>query len=181
MTLRIGLLRHFPVSEQLPAGWRTADELAEWRAIYDRSETIVGPYDLAGIDWQSCVASDLSRTIATAQRVFAGPFTTTPLLREPEFATFATGRLRLPLRAWQVVLQIAWLSGHRSQRDHRDDFRRRVSAVADQLSAATRDTLVVSHAGMMAYLGRELCRRGFRGPTLRIAKHARAYVYTCPD
>jgi hypothetical protein len=39
------------------------------------------------------------------------------------------------------------------------------------------DTLVVSHAGMMAYLSAELRRRGFAGPKLRWAKHATAYIY----
>ena len=45
------------------------------------------------------------------------------------------------------------------------------------MSALDQDTLVVSHAGIMAYLSSELRRRGFAGPKLRIAKHATAYVY----
>jgi hypothetical protein len=73
--------------------------------------------------------------------------------------------------------RFSWLTGHRSQRACRDDFRRRVSEVADRLCRARRDTLVITHAGMMAYLSRELRRRGFVGPKLRIARHATAYVY----
>ena len=41
----------------------------------------------------------------------------------------------------------------------------------------TGDTLVVSHAGMMAYLSADLRRRGYSGPKLRIAKHATLYTY----
>lgn len=50
-------------------------------------------------------------------------------------------------------------------------------SIADHLSAVEQDTLVVSHAGMMAYLSAELRRRGFLGPKLRIARHATAYLY----
>lgn len=49
--------------------------------------------------------------------------------------------------------------------------------MADRLAAAERNTLVVSHAGVMAYLSAELRRRGFHGPPLRLAKHATLYVY----
>jgi hypothetical protein len=113
----------------------------------------------------------------TAQAVFRGEITQSATLREADFAPFRTGSLRLPIGIWKWVLRFAWLTGHRSQRNCRDDFRRRIAAVADQLSAADRDTLVVSHAGTMAYLSRELQRRGFVGPKLRVAKHAVAYVY----
>ncbi|HEX5218863.1 MAG TPA: hypothetical protein VFZ59_04800 [Verrucomicrobiae bacterium] len=44
-----------------------------------------------------------------------------------------------------------------------------------------RDTLVVSHAGVMMYLSDELRRRGFAGPKLRTPKHAIAYIYERPD
>ncbi|HEX8281488.1 MAG TPA: histidine phosphatase family protein, partial [Chthoniobacterales bacterium] len=112
-----------------------------------------------------------------AKAVFRGEVECTPLLREPEFAEFRTGRLRLPVPVWRWWLRLAWMTGHQSQRGCRDEFRRRVAAVADRLCALEGDTLVVSHAGMMAYLSRELRRRGFSGPKLRIAGHATAYVY----
>jgi broad specificity phosphatase PhoE len=179
-TLRVGLLRHFPVVEPLPAGWKTAADLQAWLKRYDQAETPVGKFDLGGVDWQACLSSDSSRAWVTAQAVFRGEIAQTASLREADFAPFRTGNLRLPVGVWKWVLRFAWLTGHRSQRACRDDFRRRVSAVADQLSVADRDTLVVSHAGMMAYLSRELRRRGFVGPQLRIAKHAVAYVYVKP-
>lgn len=179
--VRIGLLRHFPVAQQLPVGWRTAADLRVWREGYDHAETLVGAFDLGGVAWQACISSDLNRTCVTARAVFNGPIVRTALLREPEFAPFQTGNLRLPVWTWRGLLQLSWLTGHKSQRACRDDFRRRVGAVADQLCAADQDTLVVSHAGMMAFLSRELRRRGFAGPKLRIAKHATAYVYEKRD
>lgn len=175
--MRIGLIRHFPVEEPLPSGWMTAADLQRWRARYDHAATSVGPYELGGIAWQACIASDLPRTRITAGAVFGGPVEYTPLLREAEFAEFTTGSLRLPVWIWKQVMRVAWMTGHRSQRSARDEFRRRVSAAADLLCAAKEDLLVVSHAGMMAYLGAELLRRGFSGPRLRVARHAVAYVY----
>lgn len=113
----------------------------------------------------------------TALAVFAGEVEFTPLLREAELAPFPTGRLRLPILVWRLLLQLAWKLGHSSQRSRRDDFRKRIAAVADRLCAAQEDVLVVSHAGMLAYLSAELRRRGFSGPRFRMARHAAAYVY----
>ena len=73
------------------------------------------------------------------------------------------------------------MTGHRSQRSSRDDFLRRVHAVAELIESDDTDVLLVSHAGMMAYLRKELLRRGFEGPKFRIADHARLYVFERRD
>jgi broad specificity phosphatase PhoE len=86
--------------------------------------------------------------------------------------------LRLPVTVWVWMVRLAWFTGHRSQRASRDEFLQRVGAVADLLEQSTVDTLVVSHAGMMTYLSAELRRRGFRGPRLRLPKHAILHLYT---
>ena len=179
--MRIGLLRHFPVEQDLPGGWRTSEELLTWRKSYDMAETSVGKFDLGGVDWEKCFSSDLPRATITAKAVFGGEVEQTAMLREAEFAQFQTGRLRLPIWAWRWVLRFTWMSGHKSQRACRDDFRRRVLAMADRLSGMNGDTLVVSHAGLMMYLSAELRRRGFSGPKLRLPRHAIVYVYEQPD
>ncbi len=178
--MRIGLIRHFPVAEGYPVGWRTAADLHAWRERYDLSEVAVGSCDLGGVNWQACLSSDLPRARITAQAVFRGEIKFTELLREGSFAQFRTGRLRLPVNAWQWVLRLAWITGHSSQRACRDDFRQRVVAVADRLTTTEPrlDTLVVSHAGMIAYLSAELRRRGFVGPKLGRPDHATIYIYT---
>lgn len=175
--MRIGLLRHFPVDVELPRGWKNVRELMAWRERYDAALPSVGEFDLGGGCWQACLASDMPRTRLTASAVYAGEIETTSLLREPQFAEFQTGRLRLPTLAWRMVLWMSWSTGHRSQRACRDEFRGRLRTVADRLCAAECDTLVVSHAGMMAYLAKELRRRGFAGPRLRIARYAKVYEY----
>ena len=175
--MRIGLLRHFPVDQAFPDGWRTSADLQEWREAYDLAAVSIGSCDMGGVVWQACISSDLPRASATASAVFHGEVVHTALLREPQFAQFKTGNLRLPVWVWRWLLRLSWMTGHRSQRACRDEFRRRVLVMADQLSATDRDILVVSHAGMMAYLSAELRRRGFVGPTLGIARHAKTYIY----
>ena len=176
-SMRIGLVRHFPVEHGFLRGWRTAAELQTWRHEYDASPAIIGKADLRSTTWDECLCSDLERAVSTAHALFSGPVEKTALLGEPELAEFQTGNLRLPVWVWRWMLRFSWLTAHRSQRASRDEFRRRVTAVADLLEAKSGATLVVSHAGMMAYLSKELRRRGFVGPKLRIAKHAALYVY----
>jgi broad specificity phosphatase PhoE len=170
-------MRHFAVEEPLPTGWRTAAQLHEWRQRYDASEPIAHPLEPGTILWHKCLSSDLKRAYMTAQKAYSGSITQTPLLREAEFSPFRTGRLQLPIRVWHWMLRAAWMTSHASQRQVRDDFRRRVKAVADLLHAEEGDTLVVSHAVMMMYLRRELLQRGFRGPEFTVADHARVYLF----
>ncbi|MBL9128700.1 MAG: histidine phosphatase family protein [Verrucomicrobiales bacterium] len=176
--VHVGLVRHFPVRQNFPTGWRTTQELAEWYRSYDLAETHPIPCDLGGIAWRVCLCSDLPRARVTAEALFRGVPEPTPLLREASLEPFATGRLRLPVFVWKWLLRLAWTSGHASQRACRDDMYRRVHGVADRLAAVEVDTLVVSHAGTMSFLSRELRRRGFDGPRLGVAKHARLYLYS---
>lgn len=175
--MRIGLIRHFPVEQRLPSGWKTAEELHLWRQQYDASPTILGSADLGSFPWTQCISSDLPRAVATAKAVFRGPIEQTALLREPECAQFQTGGLRLPVWIWRGILGLSWASGHGSQRACRDEFRHRVEAVAEILEAKACDILVVSHAGMMTYLSAEFRRRGLRGPKLWMPKHATLFIY----
>lgn len=174
---RIGLMRHFPVAMDLPRGWPRAVDLARWRDAYDVAAVRVGEASTGGIAWPACLASDLPRARTTAEAVHPGPIEYSALLREPRFETFGTGRLRLPLAGWQLLLRAAWAIGHPSQRASRDAFRAAIRTIADRLVAAPSDILVVSHAGVMSALSAELRRRGFRGPRFRRARHALTYVF----
>jgi broad specificity phosphatase PhoE len=173
----IGLLRHFPVEHGLPRGWRTAAELEEWRRRYDASPVLPHKVELGAIRWDFCLSSDLDRAMATARAVFDRAIESTPLLREAEFARFPTGSLRLPVLAWKWMLRLAWLSGHGSQRRHRDHLRSRITGAADAIASRADNVLAVSHAGFLYYLSVELRRRGFAGPKLRLPECATLYVY----
>lgn len=174
--MRVGLIRHFPVEEPMPGGWLDAEELHRWQARYDEAAVRAIEAAIDSGSWQRCIASDLERAHFTARALYPGEIVTTPLLREPQLGKFGTGGLRLPFRIWKLVLRVAWLTGHRSQRASRDDFMRRVTLAADMIEAGEGDVLVVSHGGMMHFLRRELVRRGFEGDRFRVAAHARLYV-----
>ena len=175
--MKIGLIRHFPVEQALPTGWKTAAELHQWRHDYELASVRPIQPDLGGVKWTRCFASTVRRAALTADAVFPGAATQTDLLREAEFAEFRTGALRLPILAWYAIFRLSWMTGHCSQRALRDAFIQRVQTVADQLASGTGDTLVVSHGGVMAFLSAELRRRGFAGPKFGLAAHARAYVF----
>jgi broad specificity phosphatase PhoE len=174
---RVGLVRHFHVQMPMPRGWHTAQQLHDWRHRYDGGACTPCQVDLSGVRWNSCISSDMPRTLATAKALFPGNVESTPLLREAEFAQFQTGKLSLPVFAWRWMLRLAWMTGHSSQRQCRDEFKQRVLVVADELERRGGDVLVVSHAGFLAYLSAELRGRGFDGPKLRIPQNARLYLY----
>lgn len=176
--MRIGLARHFPVSEPWPAGWRTSAELQEWRERYDTAGVDPFPVPDETARWSCCYTSDLPRAHTTARAIFRGEITALAVLREASFGPFRTGGLRLPVWAWRKVIRLAWLAGHSSQKHLRDDFFSRVRSVADFIESHREDLLIVSHAGMMMYLRKELVRRGFSGPRIGIAQHARVYEMT---
>lgn len=175
--VHIGLIRHFPVTLGFPSGWKTEEDLQQWMVDYDASPVRCHPTDLGTIPWHRCLSSDMPRAIATAQALHAGPIEPTALLREPSFERFGVGNLRLPVWLWRQFMVLAWATGHRSQRRCRDDFKARVCAMADRIESLETNTLIVSHAGMMTYLSRELHRRRFHGPKLKIPSHARLHVY----
>lgn len=158
----------------------TAGQLFTWRQTYDTAPIIPRALDAHPVEWRRCFTSDLPRAFQTATAFHAGALTATPLLREPEFAAFRTGNLTLPFWIWRWVLRLSWMTGHSSQRANRDAFKLRVQAFLRELlegNDSHLDTLVVSHAGIMAYLRRELLRRGFEGPVFKLAEHARLYVF----
>jgi broad specificity phosphatase PhoE len=175
--MRVGLVRHFQVSEALPTEWLTSAELQDWRQRYDRAPVCPIPVaDEAG-NWDLCFSSDLPRAEQTARAIYSRDVVLLQELREVEFAPFQTGELRLSVRVWSWILRLAWLTGHASQKCFRDDFRSRVRAVADRIEQRGGDLLIVSHAGMMLFLRKELLNRGFHGPKLGIAEHAKVYVF----
>ncbi len=160
----------------------TAHELHLWRQRYDGADVHLAEVEDESSRWARCYASDMSRAQATARAMWSGEFLTRSELREVEFAPFATGNLRLPVWLWRRLVQAAWMTGHLSQRSLRDDFQARVRATADLVEASAEDILIISHAGMMHFLSRELLKRGFRGPKLSVAEHARVYIFeSCRD
>jgi broad specificity phosphatase PhoE len=177
-TVRIGLIRHFEVTKPMPSGWLTLLDLTRWREAYDEAEIIPRELDLGGIEWRECFSSDLPRAYITAQAAFPGAIKQLSELREPQVLQFQSGNLKLPFGAWRWILRLAWMSSHSSQRAIKEEFMARVRALADDIIAnAQEDTLIVSHAGIMAFLRKELLRLGFAGPKFGLAQNGKLYVF----
>ena len=175
--MRIGLIRHFPVEEPFPCGWLTARCIQEWLERYNTAGVRLLPLDVGPQPWPRCLSSDMSRAYTTALAAHRGEIRQTPLLREPTLHPLTHNDLRLPFWGWRWLLRAAWTFSHPTQQASRREFEQRVLAVADLLESDVCDTLVVSHAGMMAYLRKELLKRGFSGPRFGIAEHARLYEF----
>ncbi|HYG33886.1 MAG TPA: histidine phosphatase family protein [Clostridia bacterium] len=176
--IRIGLVRHFEVVRGMPAGWMTWDEMRQWRRDYEASEVIKRPFTDGGIVWSRCLSSDSPRALQTAEAIYRRTVQKVPQLREAEIGPFRTGSLRLPLAGWRWLIRIAWLASHSSQRAAKAQFLSNVSYITQEfLSAAREDTLVVSHAGIMMFLRKELLRLGYVGPNFTLADHGHLYVF----
>src|SRR6266496_3824982 len=60
-SMRVGLVRHFPVSEPMPSGWMTAAHLHAWRRRYDCAGAQWEAVTQQAINWARCYSSDLKR------------------------------------------------------------------------------------------------------------------------
>lgn len=176
--VRIGLIRHFEVKHPFPTGWVTWGDLVAWREIYEKTEITTSAIDLGGITWSRCISSDLPRAYATAQAAFTGDILQMPELREPQLDAFRTGNLKLPYPLWKWMLRLAWMTSHSSQRNAKTAFMAKVKQVTDTLLTQVKeDTLIVSHAGVMIFLRKELLKMGFTGPSFKIAENGKLYVF----
>jgi broad specificity phosphatase PhoE len=176
--VRIGLIRHFEVKHPFPTGWMTWGDLMAWREMYETAEITANTIDLGGIAWSQCISSDLPRAYATARAAFTGEILQLPELREPQVDAFRTGNLKLPFPMWKWMLRLAWMTSHSSQRNAKLSFMAKVKQVTDSvLTQAKEDTLIVSHAGVMMFLRKELVKLGFTGPEFKIAENGKLYVF----
>lgn len=164
----------------MPArGLMTAGDVHAWMLEYEQSDVIPRYVDLSEVAWTRCYASTSPRALKTARALFdQGAIVTKDELREPDIRQFGTGRLKLPYGGWRWLLRLAWLTGHPSQRQVKQDFHANIEAMIRTLRAHSGEpTLVVSHAGVMMFLQKALMARGFTGPKFRLPECGRLYVY----
>jgi broad specificity phosphatase PhoE len=176
--VKIGLVRHFKVKSEQPARWITAQEIHQWLQDYDCAEIEMSIGDLGSHSFSRCFSSNCTRAVRTAEALYPGRIEQTQLLREPNIRCFQTGSLKLPYAGWRWVLRLAWLTSHRSQLEAKQGFLQNIRTFASTLSGQTGpDTLIVSHAGVMIFLRKELLKQGFRGPKFTIPEHGRLYLF----
>lgn len=179
--MKIGLVRHFEVVGGMPRKWLTNAELHHWRTHYEQADIISKPVDLGGIQWSQCISSTSKRAVLTARHIYPGQLTHLDELREPDINPFTTGRIKLPFPGWQWVTIMAWITSHSSQSAVKRKFLNNIDCVIRAYVAnRSDDLLIVSHAGVMMFLRKELLRLGYNGPKFRTADHGRLYIFEKP-
>jgi broad specificity phosphatase PhoE len=174
----VGLIRHFEVVRGMPTGWLSAADIQVWQTEYDTAAVIQKPVSLGEAVWERWMSSDVKRARETAQAIGPGPWEELPELREPQISVLRTGTLRLPFPVWRWIFRWMWMTSHRSQKAIKEELLRNVTYVAKEILAPDRrNTLVVSHAGVMMFLHRELLKQGFAGPRFKVAEHGRLYLF----
>lgn len=191
------LVRHGR-SAHVESGWIDVDGVRRWMAAYDAAEIALHhapPTELERLVAEAThiVASDLPRTVASAQRLAAGrPFDRTPLLREAPLETSEAplpplGGLRLPLRGWALVFGVRWLAAWMRGApppgvDGATLARAEAAAewLVDQATERGGRLVVVTHTTFRLLLAQALGRRGWRGPERRPYHEWSAWRYR-PD
>ncbi|CAM4014581.1 histidine phosphatase family protein [Mesobacillus thioparans] len=175
--MKIGLLRHFKVTLGYPGKFVTSKELLTWQEEYNQSSIEEADIDHQGQKWSKCYSSDLPRAKTTAYKAFDGDIIFLEELREISLYPVISSGMRLPLWLHVFLIRIAWLFGHNSQKESKNEVLKRINRVLDQAIAHGEDVLIVGHGGIMMFLRKEMLKRGFKGPKFNRPENAIVYIY----
>ncbi len=175
--MKIGLVRHFKVKKEYPKGRRfSADEVTQWFQEYDLADIEMGSTDLGGTQWHRCFSSDMSRARRTAEHIYDGTVHAKSELREIPSPKFKT-KLKFPFLGWAILIRFSWLFSRQTRSDIKNAEKRIAKILDEIMSSGEENVLIVSHAALMIYIRKELIRRGFKGPKLKIPKNGILHVY----
>jgi len=175
--MKIGIVRHFEVSQAYPSQWVGKEEVLRWFADYDRADIVVKEVDLGRTAWDICYSSDTIRAIRTAREIYKGDIVETSRLREIPLPPFS-GNLKLPFLWWAVVVRLQQLTTP-TGREQMEHARRRIRSLLDQVTGEEqhRGVLFVSHGSLMKEMRNELRKRGYRGPRFSFPENGKLYVF----
>ncbi|MBU3206618.1 histidine phosphatase family protein [Clostridium algidicarnis] len=177
--MKIGLVRHFKVNIEHKK-YMNSTEYNEYANRYNISEVFEKKVDLGNVTWNKCYCSNLSRAIFTAKSIYKGDIIVTESLREIQTLSRFNTRLPLHYYLWDVIGRVSWIRNHPSQPEIRSLTKVRVKNILDEIIAnATEEDniLIVSHAGIMYSIRKELERRGFKGDKFLKAENGKLYLY----
>ncbi|MBU8878383.1 histidine phosphatase family protein [Bacillus sp. FJAT-29790] len=177
--MKIGLVRHFKVMHAYPEKiWITPSELTKWFKDYDASDIEEGETDLQEIEWEKCYSSDMFRAEKTASAIFDGEIIKTENLREVPAYPLVHRNIKLPYQLWAVLVRLAWLVNHPSQKDSKKSVEKRINLFLDDIiSEGKANVLIVSHGALMIFMRRELVKRGFSGPRIGHPANGKLYLF----
>ena len=85
--------------------------------------------------------------------------------------------IRLPFGLHIFLIRVAWLFGHKSQKEGKMEVVKRINRVLDKAIAQGEDILIVGHGGIMIFMRKELIKRGFPGPKFNRPENAKLYIF----
>lgn len=175
--MKIGLVRHFRVIKDYPGKKLVStDELIQWFKEYDEAQIEFGGTDLGGIEWMRCYSSDLSRAVQTAKTIYAGTIESFPALREIPAPSF-NSKMKLPFLWWAILIRLSWIANRQTRMDLKNAEARAKKFLDEVALPDQENVLIVSHAGLMMSMRKELIRRGFQGPKYKIPDNGKLYVF----
>ena len=174
--MHIGLLRHFKVNHPYPAKFLvTYPELVKWFEDYEQAEIAVVDFDNGAIVWDRCISSSSPRALHTARHIFRGEVESTDRLKELDLVSALSTRIPLPFLVWAILAKVKSMTSHQVMME----FNERISSLADELIQHHEgNILVVSHAFVIQKLRRELLRRGYEGPEIKMPEYGVVYIFS---
>jgi len=169
--MEIILVRHGKTTS-LPDTTISGRDLGEWSRRYNEtgiSKDLPPPDRLRQLAaGSSCVlASDLRRSIESAEWLSPVGVRIDPDLREAVLPDSMGVPLRLPPAAWKAIARTAWTMNVAKSSEDIQATRERASRVADRLGALAAEhgrVMVVAHRTFNHLVGMQLLKREWRGP-----------------
>lgn len=175
--MKIGLVRHFKVQKEYPRGRRfSASEVEQWFREYDVADIEEGAVDLGGIEWSRCFTSTMPRARLTAEKIYDGTILVKAELKEIPAPKFST-KLKLPFIAWFLLIRLSLFLNRQTRMDVKQAQERIRMVLDEAITPGGGDVLIVSHGALMIFMGKELLKRGFRGPKLKYPANGKLHVY----
>ncbi|RYU93646.1 histidine phosphatase family protein [Emticicia agri] len=173
--MKIGLVRHFKVKQQLPKGFLIGhDALTDWYARYDEADIHYKNVDLRETNWEICYASPMSRAHNTARHIYKGNILLLDDLREISALNLMNTRYRLPLIVWAILIKRKTLANNPVREAAEKKL---IDFVEKLLSGQEKEVLIVSHGFIMMLLQQVLAARGFTGEKFNNPANGKVYVF----
>jgi len=171
----IGLVRHYKVEKAFPGKFLVSyEEVKKWFDDYEFADIARPASSPDSEEWDECYCSPAKRALETAQNLHTHPKVSDDL-NELNVLRLLDQKRKLPFIYWGILIRNKSLARHAMT----IDFEKRIVRFVDQLlQKEVEKVLIVSHGFVMIYLQKELLKRGFASPKIRIPKHGKVYRFS---
>lgn len=184
--MQITILRHGEPDFDWQRGVKGSD-MGVIISAYDASGIIGNPPDesLGLVAVHNCiVCSDLVRSIQSAKALGADSIhESSSLFSEMNLPCFDKVQIKLPLKAWAVILRLLWYVGFSKNTESLSEAKTRAKEAAQKLIALAgehQSVLLVGHGFLNHYVVKELRRRNWAGPHNAGKQYWEYGTYTMP-